>query len=57
MCPLVTKEINRPFAPWMNNSIQEAMNIRNTTRVKKNVINIMLTCRNNINRKRNALKL
>ena len=32
--PLVTKEIKRPFAPWMNDSIREAMNIRNTTRVK-----------------------
>ena len=32
--PLVTKEIKRPFAPWMNDSIREAMNIRNTTHVK-----------------------
>ncbi len=32
--PLVTREIKRPSAPWMNNSIREAVNIRNTTRVK-----------------------
>ena len=32
--PLVTKEIKRSFAPWMNNSIREAMNIGNITRVK-----------------------
>ncbi len=35
MCPpLVTKEMKRPSAPWLNNSIREAMNIRNTIRVK-----------------------
>ncbi len=32
--PLVTKEMKRPSAPWMNNSIREAVNIRNSTRVK-----------------------
>lgn len=34
MCSLVTKEIKKPFAPWLNNSIREAKDIRNTTRVK-----------------------
>ncbi len=32
--PFVTKEIKRPFAPWMNHHIQEAMNQRDDTRKK-----------------------
>ena len=32
--PFVTKEIKRPFAPWMNDPIREAMNQRDDTRKK-----------------------
>ena len=32
--PFITKEVRRPFAPWMNDCIQEAMNIRNDTQKK-----------------------
>ncbi len=30
--PFVTKEVKRPFAPWMNDELWEAMRIRNDTR-------------------------
>ena len=32
--PVVTKEIKRPYAPWMNDSIREAMKVRNATQAK-----------------------
>lgn len=32
--PYVTKQIKRPFAPWMNNRLQEAMECREDTRKK-----------------------
>lgn len=31
--PFVTKSITRPFAPWMNDDIREAMSLRNNTRI------------------------
>ena len=30
--PFITKEIKRPFAPWMNDDMREAMNLRDNTR-------------------------
>ncbi len=32
--PYVTKEIKRPFAPWMNDDLKEAMKLRNETHKK-----------------------
>ena len=32
--PFVTKSITRPFAPWMNDDIREAMSLRNNTRTE-----------------------
>ncbi len=33
--PFVTKEVRRPFAPWMNNNIQIAIDIRDNIKKKK----------------------
>ena len=30
--PFITKEIKRPFAPWINDDIRKAMNLRDDTR-------------------------
>ncbi len=54
--PLVTKEIKRPSAPWMNNSIREAMNIRNTIRVKLKCDRRNADLQEQYKQKRNTLK-
>ncbi len=32
--PYVTKQIKRPFAPWMSGCLREAMNLRDDTKKK-----------------------
>ena len=35
--PYVTKEVKRPFAPWMNVDLKEAIKLRNDTQKKTKV--------------------